>query len=272
VFLNGQQTAHLYLTDGSNAPVQVKTLDASGDLVAGQNGTMIGAQTAAIKGVLGAGSEAAVQTVNDKAVIYGFGTVGGDTLSGNDVWGFGGDDNITATGNANYNSAFISGGAGADVIHTETSSSQLMYASSAESSLVADSAVAHGFDTVYVNNGAATSFSEAFSFEGLTFSDLYKFNGAQSFSGSETGSELMAAMNSAIGTFFKTSTDVQLALINFGADSDGHTVNFLAIDADKDGHIGSADYVVKIVGSIDTISFSNQNGNGMFFVSTQVLA
>jgi hypothetical protein len=272
VMLSGQWTAHMYLTDGSNAPVQVKTLDASGDLVASQNGTMIGVQSAVIKGVLGAGSDAAVQTVNDKAAIYAFGTADGETLSGNDVWGFGGNDTITATGNAKYNSAFISGGAGADVIHTETSTSQLMYASSQESFLAADSLAAHGFDTVYVNNGAATSFSETFSFEGLKFGDLYTFKGAQSFSGSETGSELLAAMNGAIGNFFKTDADVQLALINFGADSDGHTVNFLAVDADKDGHIGSADYVVKIVGSVDASYFSNQNGNGMFFIYTHVVA
>jgi hypothetical protein len=269
-FLLNGQPAHLYLTDGSNPPVQVKTLDASGDLVSGQNGTMIGAQSAAVKGVLGVGSDAAVQTVNDKAAIYAFGTTAGDTLSGNDVWGFGGNDTITATGSDKYNSAWISGGAGADVIHTETSSSQLMYASSAESSLVADEAVAHGFDTVYISNGAATQFTDVLNLEDIKLGDFYKPVGAASFSGSETGNALLALLNTAVGTSFKTGLALsQAALVSFGNDTSGHNVNFLVVDADKDGHVTSADYVIKIVGSIGMASVTYDNG--MVFLNTSVI-
>jgi hypothetical protein len=269
VMLSGQPTAHLYLTDGSNAPVQVKTLDASGDLVSSQNGTMIGAQTAAVKGLLGVGSDAAVLTVNDKAAIYAFGTVGGDTLSGNDVWGFGGNDTITATGSAAYNSAWIAGGAGADVIHTETSSSQLMYASSAESSLTADEAVAHGFDTVYIGNGAATQFTEVLNLEDIKLGDFYKQVGAASLSGTETGNALLALLDTAVGGSFKTGLTLsQAALVSFGSDGSGHDVNFLVVDADKDGHITSADYVVKIVGSVGFASISYEHG--MVFLNTPV--
>jgi phosphoribosyl-AMP cyclohydrolase len=269
VYLNGQQTAHLYLTDGSNAPAQVKTLDASGDLVSSQNGTLIGVQSVAIKGVLGAGSDAALQTVNDKAVIYAFGTAGDDTLSGNDVWSFGGNDTITATGSATYNSAYIVGGAGADVIHTETSSSQLVYTSSTESSLVADDAVAHGFDTVYISNGGPTRFTDVLNMEDIKLGDLYKQAGAANFSGNETGNALLALLDTAVGTSFKTGLALsQAALVSFGSDGGGHNVNFLVVDADKDGHITSADYVVKIVGSIGSISASHQAG--MVFLDTLV--
>jgi hypothetical protein len=268
-FLLNGQPAHLYLTDGSNPPVQVKTLDASGDLVSSQNGTLIGVQSVAIKGVLGAGSDAALQTVNDKAVIYAFGTAGDDTLSGNDVWSFGGNDTITATGSATYNSAYIVGGAGADVIHTETSSSQLVYTSSTESSLVADDAVAHGFDTVYISNGGPTRFTDVLNMEDIKLGDLYKQAGAANFSGNETGNALLALLDTAVGTSFKTGLALsQAALVSFGSDGGGHNVNFLVVDADKDGHITSADYVVKIVGSIGSISASHQAG--MVFLDTLV--
>lgn len=266
--LSGQQTADLYLTDGSNAPVKLPTLDASGGLVGDGTWISVGPQATAMRGVLGAGNDASLLTVHDKG-IYALGTTGGDALSGNYVWGFGGDDTITATGTATYNSAVISGGAGADKIHTESSSSQLMYQGSQDSFLAADDAVAHGFDTVYLSNGSSTTYTDTLRFAGLKFGDLYNPTGAASFSGNETGNALLAALNTAIGSSFKTGGDVQLALVSFGADGNGHAVNFLAVDTDKDGHIGSADVVIEIVGSIGSSSFYTQNGDGFVYLQTQ---
>jgi hypothetical protein len=76
-------------------------------------------------------------------------------------------------------------------------------------------------------------------------------------------------LNTAIGSSFKTGGDVQLALVNFGVDGNGHAVNFLAVDTDKDGHIGSADVVIEIVGSIGSSSFYTQNGDGFVYLQTQ---
>jgi hypothetical protein len=263
--LSGQFATNVYLTDGSNAPVKLATADASGGLVGGE-WVAIGAQSTAMQGALGAGNDALVQTIKDKGT-YGFGTGDGDALSGNYVWGFGGDDTITATGSEAYNSSYISGGAGADGIHTESSSSQIMYAGSQESFLAADDAVAHGFDTVYLSNGVPTSFTDVLNFEDIKLGDFYKPVGAANFSGSETGNALLAALETAVSGSFKAEQALsQAALINFGSDSDGRAVNFLVIDADKDGHVGSGDYVVKIVGAIGSSSVSFDHG--MVFFNT----
>lgn len=257
--------------DGNNAPVKLPTLDASGGLVGNGEWIGVGVQATAIQGVLGAGNDASTLTVNDKGT-YALGTAGGDTLSGNYVWSFGGGDTITATGSATYNSAVIAGGEGADTIHAETSSSKLMYQGSTDSFLAADDAVAHGFDTVYLSNGASTAFTETFSFAGLKFGDLYNVTSASGFTGTESGNALTATLNAAVGTSFKTGGDVQLALVNFGKDSNGHAVHFLAIDANKNGHVDSADIVIEIVGSIDSGSFYNQSGDGYLSLQTQNLA
>jgi hypothetical protein len=187
------------------------------------------------------------------------------------VWGFGGDDTITATGSATYNSATIAGGAGADAIHTETSSSQLMYHGSEDSFLATGDAVAHGFDTVYLSNGAASAFTETFSFAGLKFGDLYSATSASGFTGTESGTALLATLNTAIGSSFKTDADVQLALVDFGVDGNGHAVHFLAIDANKNGHVDSADIVIEIVGSIGSISASTNGTDGYVQLQTAAL-
>jgi hypothetical protein len=257
VLLSAQYTAHLYLTDGNKAPVQVKTLDASGDLVNGQGGTNIGVQATAIQGVLGVGNDAGHQTIKG-GVTYGFGTNGGDTLSGNFVWGYDGDDTITVSANTVYQNVVVAGGAGADQIHMETASGQLLYKGAQDSSVVADASPAHGFDTVYVSNGAESSFQVDLKIDlvgGLKLGDYYKATAAP-LTGNETGTALLAALDKAGSTFFKTGGDLQLALVDFGTDSHGHNVHFLAIDTDKDGHIGAGDFVVEIVGSIGTSVFS----------------
>lgn len=266
ILLSGQQAANLYLTDGSNAPVELSTLDASGGLVGGE-WVSVGVQDTAVHGVVGAGYDASTLTVNDKG-IYVLGTTGGDTLSGNYVWGYGGDDTIAATGSATYNSAVIAGGAGADKIHTESSSSQLIYQGSQDSFLAADDSVAHGFDTVYLSNGSSTSYTDFFRVEGLKMGDLYNVTAAASFSGNETGNAVLASLNTAIGNSFKTGGDAQAALVSFGTDGDGHAVHFLALDTDKDGHIGSADIVIEIVGSIGSSFLSNVNGDGYVQLQT----
>jgi hypothetical protein len=268
--LSGQYTADLYLTDGGNAPVKLPTLDASGGLVGDGSWIAVGPQATAMQGVLGAGNDATVLTVKDTGT-YAFGTTGADTLSGNYVWGFGGDDTITATGTTAYNSAVISGGTGADTIHTETSSSQLLYQGSQDSFLANDGASAHGFDTVYLSAGAVAPFTDSLILEGLALGDYYTVAGG-SLDGSETGSALLARMNTAVTGSFKTGlTTAQVALIDFGTDGGGHAVSFLAVDADKDGHITDADYVIKIVGAIDSSGVYTSNGNGGIVLNTHAI-
>jgi hypothetical protein len=268
VLLSAQQTAHLYLTDGGNVSAQITTLDPSGDLVSNQNGTGIGVQTVAVQGVLGVGNDAQHQTVNTTST-YALGTAGGDTLSGNFVWGYDGDDTITVAGNPGYSNTIIVGGAGADQIHMETSTGQLLYKGSQDSSIIADASPAHGFDTVYVSKGGSTGFQIDMKIDGLKLGDYYKGSAAP-LNGTETGMELLAAIDKAGSTFFKTTGDLQLALVSFGADSQGRQVNFLAIDTDKDGHIGTGDFVVEIVGSIGASGFGNGSGFGSFSFSTAV--
>jgi hypothetical protein len=267
--LSAQATAKLYLTDSGKAPVQLLTDDASGGLVGGK-WVNVGAQSNAVQGVAGAGNDASILTALQQASgkTFAFGTTGGDNLSGTHVWGFGGDDTINAAGTDQYNSAMVSGGMGADAIHTETSSSQLMYASSAESFLAADDAVAHGFDTVYLSNGVPTSYTNVLNFEDVKLGDFYgQLVGAANFSGSETGNALLAALETAVTGSFKTGQSLsQAALVSFGNDGNGHAVNFLVVDSDKDGHVGSGDYIVEIVGSIGSSSVSYEHG--MVFFNT----
>jgi hypothetical protein len=147
-----------------------------------------------------------------------------------------------------------------------------MYQGSADSFLAADDAVAHGFDTVYLSNSSSSTFTDTFRFTGLKFGDLYTPTNAISFTASESGSALTASLNTAIGNSFKTDADVQLALVNAGVDGNGHAVHFLAIDANKNGHVDSADIVIEIVGSIGSSSFYAQNGDGFVYLQTQSVA
>jgi hypothetical protein len=97
----------------------------------------------------------------------------------------------------------------------------------------------------------------------------YVRTGAASFSGSETGNELLAMLETAVTGSFHTGESLsQAALLSFGTDNAGNNLNFLVVDADKDGHVGSGDYVVKIVGSIGTSSVTFDAG--MFTISTMV--
>lgn len=269
VLLSGQFTAHGYLTDGDRAPVELVTQDESGALVSGQSGTLIGAQSSVVRGVFGAGNDAQHLSVNG-ASVYAFGTTAGDTLSGNFVWGFDGDDTITATGDASYNSSILSGGQGADVIHTETSASKLLYKTSQDSFIAADGVRAHGFDTVYVSNPTVGNLAHYLSFEGLQVGEVVKVSGAH-LEGNETGTALLAAMNTAVAASFKAGMAAQIAFIDFGLDSDGRAVHFMAVDADKDGVIGSADFAIKIVGAIDANGAGVVNGDGLVTLHTATL-
>ena len=259
------QTAHLYVTDGSNPAVQLHSTNDSGDLVAGQWVTF-SAQATVVKGVLGVGYDAAGQTLQTGT--YAFGTVGADTLSGTQVFGFGGDDIITATGTAAYRSSTIAGGAGADIIHTETSSSEILFGAQ-DSVVVAGSGVAHGYDTVFTSTGASSSFTEIFTFANTPLGDFYKLTGAQ-FDAAASGDALLASLNLAVASSFKADIAGQLALISAGVDDSGSAINFLVVDTDKDGHIGSADVVVKIVGSVEGSGAYTSNGSGSFSFNTHV--
>jgi hypothetical protein len=249
-------SAHLYLTDSGNAPVQLHSTNASGDLVPGQWVT-VGVQSTVMQGLLGAGSDTETQTFNTQAK-YVFGTTANDTLNGDNVWGFDGDDDITVIGKST-----VSGGTGADTIHIGTASTQLLYAASAESSVVAGSGVAHGFDTIYLSQTTHGLFDGTLTFANTVLGDFYSRAGVQLDAGA-SGDELLAMMNTAVKNEFKPDVAGQVALISAGVDAGGIAVNFLAVDTDKDGVITGADYVVKIVGAIDSSWIYTSQGNGSF--------
>lgn len=259
-----QSNAQFYLTDGSDPSVQLETSapDQHGQVT-------VGAQTTAVQGVLGSGPDAASQTHND-TYVYAFGTTGGDTLAGSNVWGFDGDDTITAvTSSQPYNSV-IYGGLGSDSIHVESTGSKLMYDSAAESSIVSDASAAHGFDTVYVTTGT-TSLSETFQLGGVTLSNVFQVSTSQgAYTGMESGADLLALLTSAVGGHFDSSTDSQGALVDVG-NVNGQDVHFLVVDVNKDHTVDANDYVVEIVGAIQT-SDTTFSTNGLITLKTGIVA
>lgn len=257
--VSSSQNAHIYLTDGTNAPVQIQSSDASGDAVANTT-VSIGVQQTAVQGVLGLGEAPGFITSND-ATTYGFGTTGNDTLTGQYLWGYGGDDTLNVTGTAAYNSGYVVGGAGSDTIHTETSSTQLVYTGVQDSFVAADDTTAHGFDTVYVSTDASASFTEQFKFENTSIDGGYQTVTGTGYTGTETGNELLAKLNTALGHTITVNGTVQEAFVDFGAGTDGKDVGFLVIDLNGNGIVDGNDYVVKIVGNVDHSSiFTTTSG------------
>lgn len=251
------QNAHIYLTDGINAPVQIQSSDSSGDAVANTT-VSIGVQTTAVQGVLGLGEAPGFITSND-ATTYGFGTTGNDTLAGQYLWGYAGDDTLNVTGTAAYNSGYVVGGAGSDTIHTETSSTQLVYTGVQDSFVAADGTTAHGFDTVYVSTDASASFTEQFKFENTPINGGYQAVTGTGYTGTETGNELLAKLNTALGHTIQLNGTVQEAFVDFGAGTDGKDVGFLIIDLNANGIVDGNDYVVKIVGNVDHSSITSSS-------------
>ena len=151
ISVTSTQAGHVYLTDGSNASVQI------GEATVGT--ATFGVQTTAVQGTLGVGPSADVHT--DNGITYGLGTAGADTLTGQNVWGYDGDDHITALGTAdnreNNITSAIYGGNGADTIDATAGSSTFVYRAVQESTIVADGQAAHGFDVINVGTGSTAS-------------------------------------------------------------------------------------------------------------------
>jgi uncharacterized protein YdeI (BOF family) len=229
-----------------------------GEALAGT--TLIGVQPTAAQGVLGVGPSAGVHT--DNGIAYGLGTTGADTLAGQYVWGYGGDDHITALGTADnsdfHTTSAIYGGAGADTIDATAGGSTFVYRAVQESTVVAGDSPASGFDTITVGTTGSTTHTQVFDFGTAKVDGFYTLTSGTALTGTETGTELLGLINTAVGHNFHVGT-VQAAYIDFGAN-----VNFLVADANADGAIDGADYVVKIVGSIDlTNDFVNASNGHM---------
>jgi hypothetical protein len=240
IFLNSKQDGHIYLTDSGQASVRILSSDSSGDAVANKSMT-IGVQETGVSGVIGVGPSADSH-IDDHAV-YGLGSNGSDTLHGHYAWGYDGDDDITALGNE----ATVVGGAGADAIHVTAAAPKLVIHGASESSIVADGTAAHGFDTVYVNltNLSMPRTTLSFMFD-TTIQDAYDAVTASSYTGAETGTELLALLNGAAAGSFRASGHAEATVVKTGSE-----VSFLVVDTNGDATIDAADYVVKIVGSID---------------------
>jgi hypothetical protein len=257
IAVTSTQAGHVYLTDGSNASVQV------GDAPVGT--ATFGVQTTAAQGTLGVGPGADVHT--DNGITYGLGTAGADTLTGQYVWGYDGDDHITALGtadNADFRvTSTIYGGAGADTITATTGGSTFVYRAVQESTVAADDSAAHGFDTVTVNTTGSTTHNQVFDFGTTKVDGFYTLTSAAALTGSETGNQLLALINTALGHNLHAGT-VEAAYIDFGTGTGSQDVNFLVVDANADGAIDGADYVVKIVGTVDVAhAFVNDSDGHM---------
>jgi hypothetical protein len=243
ISLTSTQAGHAYLTDGSNASVQI------GEAAAGT--TTFGVQTTAVQGILGVGPSATVHT--DNGITYALGTAGADTLSGQNVWGYDGDDHITALGTAdnsdNHVTSAIYGGNGADTISATAGSSTFVYRAVQESTIVADGQAAHGFDVINVGTGGA---AQATHMQVLDFGvkiDGFYTESAQPLSGTETGTELLGLINAAV--HFQAAGKPEAAYVDFSGAAGTPGVHFLVVDVDGNGTIGAADYAVEIVGTLD---------------------
>ncbi len=243
ISLSSTEAGHVYL-----GAVQI------GEATVGS--VTLGAQATAAQGVLGVGPSAAIHT--DKDGTYSLGTSGADTLSGQYVWGFDGDDHITAGADG-----IVYGGNGADTIDATSGSTTFRFRAAQESTVAADSQQAHGFDTITFNtSGGATGHSQVFDV-GVVLDGIYNtFTGTGPLTGSETGNELLALLNGA--SHFAAKGKAEAAIIGFG---DAH-VNYLAVDTNGDGTIGAADYVVKLVGTIDATNMVFLGGTGLITLPT----
>jgi uncharacterized protein YdeI (BOF family) len=247
ISVTSTQAGHVYLTDGSNASVQI------GEATVGT--TTFGVQTTAVQGTLGVGPGATVHT--DNGITYGLGTAGADTLSGQDVWGYDGDDHITALGTADnadwHTNSTIYGGAGADAITATAGGSTFLYRAVQESTVVAGDSLATGFDTITVNTTGSISHNQVFDFGTTKVDGFYTLTSNTALTGTETGTQLLGLINTATAHTFHVGT-VEAAYIDFGTGVGSQDVNFLVVDANADGAIDGADYVIKIVGTIDAVS------------------
>ncbi|PQO95175.1 hypothetical protein C5614_17950 [Massilia phosphatilytica] len=238
-----------------------------GEAIAGT--AVIGVQSTAAQGVLGVGPSASVHT--DNGIMYGLGTAGADTLAGQYVWGYDGDDHITALGTAdnrehNVTSA-IYGGNGADTIDATAGSSTFVYRAVQESTIVADGQAAHGFDVVNVGTGSVTQggHMQVLDF-GVKIDGFYTESAHTTLAGTETGTDLLALLNGAV--HFQAGGKPEAAYVDFSGASGTPGVHFLVVDTDGNGKIDAADYAVKIVGTLDLANSFVTGDTGHMLLTT----
>jgi len=249
------QGAHAYLTDGANPPVVLTATD-GGTVITSDIGTAVGVQASGVSGVLGVGRSATVHS--DSGVAYGLGSAGNDTLSGKFVWGYAGDDDITTVGDGGT----VIGGAGADTIHVNAGSATMVI-HAGQSSVAADGAAAHGFDTVTSSPGGQ-GITLGFTFD-AAIKDSYLPATASSYTGAETGVELLALLTGAVAGSFQANGHGQAMVVQTGG-----AANFLVVDVNGDAKVDAADYVVKIVGSIDPVNMAIGFGTGSVYLPVSV--
>jgi hypothetical protein len=254
--VHADKTAHFYLTDGDAPAKDIGNTGADTDLA-------LGIQTTAAQGILGAGPSATVHS-DHAGIAYALGTSDGDTLTGQYVWGYGGDDHIvalgTTTNNDVINSSSIYGGAGADTILATTGNSTFVYRAVTESAIVdGATGAAHGFDTITVGSGNTFAHSQIFDF-GVKIGGFVNVS-ITGYTADTTSDALLALMNTQLQPNLHGVTNA--AYVNAAAD-----VNFLVVDADANGTIDGSDFIVKIVGSIDVTGATFVGGTGHMTLAT----
>ncbi|WP_296952139.1 hypothetical protein [uncultured Massilia sp.] len=256
IVLRANKDGNVYLVDGDDV-VQVATGAKSGGALAGVD-VKLGVQQTAVQGILGVGPSATVHS-DHAGITYGLGTDGADTLAGNYVWAYDGDDTIQAVGSAandaSHQLSVVYGGKGADTIAAGAGGSWFLYRSAEESTVVADDMAAHGFDTVVFGTGATdVAHTQVFDFAVQLDGIYMPIASEKSLTGTETGNELLALLNAALvqksTITFPGHGKVSGTFIDFAVAGGGHE-NFLVVDADGNGTIDGADYVIKLIGTID---------------------
>lgn len=110
ISVTSSAAGRIFLVDALDPSHETRVLSTNGgDAV---NGTVIvGRQDVAATGYVKVVTEGGGSGI-DKALIFGLGTDAAESLSGQYVWGFGGDDELTGTDGADY----LIGGAGVDLL------------------------------------------------------------------------------------------------------------------------------------------------------------
>jgi hypothetical protein len=200
---------------------------------------------------------------------YTLGTNADDlSLTGANLWGFGGNDTLTGTAGKDMlyggdgddlllggggddllaggeGSNKISGGSGADTIDLTLGANKLTYGSASASTVTGGAGAAGGFDTaIFAGANTVNYDDQSFQFSGaVSMSNWFKVNAAAS-PADGSGDALLLALNNAFQPMAAPTSSAQLMLVGF--DNQDH---YLVYESGN-GMVDNNDTVIKLVGQI----------------------
>lgn len=226
---------------GDNPAALNSTL--GGGVVAGS--ATFGVQGTPHQGTLSVGADQGSALAEPGGIKYALGTNASETLSGQYVWGFGGNDILIGTDAVDYlyggpdGSSTINGGPGGDVITVQGTKNVLVYENAAQSHVVGGSGPATGFDTVYTPDlGLRPDYYKLIVNTpiGLVgYTDIMNITPA-----GDSGDSLLAAFRSALPQHF-----VNTAMLFRVSDQE----HYLVV-SNADAFLDANDYVIKVVGRV----------------------